>query len=59
MATTEEDYRELLNAEVIVEVATLRDSAKHGVPDAVRGDVWCHLLGVHPPDKSMPQASSD
>jgi len=51
MASTEEEYHELMNAEVFVEIDKLRDIAKHGVPDNVRGDVWMYLLGVQHSDK--------
>jgi len=51
MASNEEEYRELLNAEVFIELDKLRDIAQHGVPDSLRGEVWCYLLGVHHPDK--------
>ena len=52
MASTAEEVRELLNAEVVVEVAQLRDIAQHGLPNEVRGEVWMYLLGVQHPDKS-------
>lgn len=52
MATTVEDFRELLNAETHVDMEKLRQSSKHGVPDEVRGDAWKYLLGVEQPDKS-------
>lgn len=52
MASTAEEYWELLNAEVVVEVDKLRDIAQHGIPDEVRGEVWKYLLGVQHPDKS-------
>ena len=51
MASTEEEYHELMNAEVFVEIDKLRDIAKHGVPDTVRGEVWMYLLGVQLSDK--------
>ena len=52
MASTEEEYREILTSEVFIELDKLRDIARHGVPDHLRGDVWCYLLGVRQPDKS-------
>ena len=51
MASSADEYRELLSSEMFVELDKLRDIAKHGVPEALRGDVWCYLLGVHHPDK--------
>jgi len=47
-----------MNAEVFVELDKLKDVAKHGIPDAVRGEVWKYLLGVQHPDKCNPPTSS-
>lgn len=51
MASTAEEYSELMNAEVFVEIDRLKDIAKHGIPDSIRGEVWKYLLGVQHPDK--------
>jgi len=51
MASTEHEFSELMTAEDFVELDKLRDIARHGVPDDVRGEVWKYLLGVLPPDK--------
>ncbi|KAJ3350091.1 hypothetical protein GGF32_005050 [Allomyces javanicus] len=47
-----DEYLETLSAEVTVDVAKLRDLARHGIPAPVRGDVWCYLLGIAPADRS-------
>lgn len=52
MAGTEEDFLELLGGEVMIDMDRLVDTARHGIPDKVRGEVWKHLLEVSKPDKS-------
>jgi len=52
MATTAEDFRELLNAETHIDMEKLRQFSKHGIPDEVRGDAWRYLLGVEQPNKT-------
>ncbi|KAI8907279.1 rab-GTPase-TBC domain-containing protein [Gorgonomyces haynaldii] len=52
MATTDEDFIEILNAEQQVDLDRLRQAAWHGIPDSVRGHVWTYLLGVKKADKS-------
>eukprot|EP00732_Lithocolla_globosa_P005492 Lithocolla_globosa_v1_NODE_5714_length_1197_cov_28.175131.p1 type:complete len:287 gc:universal NODE_5714_length_1197_cov_28.175131:861-1(-) len=52
MASTVDEFRELLSAETFVEVDKVRDIAQHGVPVEVRGEVWKYLLGVDHADKS-------
>ncbi|KAF9582763.1 hypothetical protein BGW38_010796, partial [Lunasporangiospora selenospora] len=47
-----EEYEELLNAEVFVEVDKLREYARHGIPKDIRGDVWLYLLRVQDADRS-------
>lgn len=46
-----EEYTETLAAEVVVDMARLRSLARHGVPSAVRGQVWCYLLGANQADR--------
>jgi len=53
MASTVEEYLEVMNAEVYVDIYKLRDMARHGIPDPVRGEVWKYLLGVQDPNKCM------
>jgi len=53
MASTVDEYQELMANEVYVEIDKLQDIAKHGIPDEVRGEVWKYLLGVQDPDKCM------
>ncbi|KAI9137319.1 ankyrin repeat-containing protein [Paraphysoderma sedebokerense] len=52
MSSTVDEFAELLNAEVHIDIDKLRDSARHGVPEEVRGQVWKYLLGVEEPDRS-------
>lgn len=53
MAGTEDDFLELLGGEVMIDMDRLVDTARHGIPDKVRGEVWKHLLEVSKPDKCM------
>jgi hypothetical protein len=47
MATSSiEDFRELLNNDIRLDIEKLRDFSRHGIPNEVRGDVWKCLLGV-------------
>ncbi|KAI9239665.1 MAG: rab-GTPase-TBC domain-containing protein [Podila humilis] len=52
MSITVEEYEEVLNAEVWVEVNKLRDYARHGISREVRGEVWLYLLGIQEADRS-------
>ncbi|KAF9113027.1 hypothetical protein BGX27_002333 [Mortierella sp. AM989] len=52
MSITVEEYEEVLNAEVWVEINKLRDYASHGISREVRGDVWLYLLGIQEADRS-------
>ncbi|KAF9951774.1 hypothetical protein BGZ72_006775 [Mortierella alpina] len=52
MSITVEEYEEVLNAEVWVEVNKLRDYARHGISREVRGEVWLYLLGIQQADRS-------
>lgn len=47
MATTAEEFQELLNAEQQVDIPRLCSAASHGIPDNVRPAVWSLLLGIH------------
>ncbi|KAJ2699858.1 hypothetical protein FB645_005185 [Coemansia sp. IMI 203386] len=47
-----EDFDEVLESEVFVDVNRLRKYARHGIPDEIRGEVWKYLLGVEKPDRS-------
>jgi hypothetical protein len=53
MAHTEEDFREILNAESFVDREALAAAAKDGVPAAVRAEAWKYLLSVSKPDRSQ------
>ncbi|KAG0303815.1 hypothetical protein BGZ98_006244 [Dissophora globulifera] len=52
MSITVEEYADVLNAEVWVEVNKLRDYARHGISREVRGEVWLYLLGIQEADRS-------
>jgi hypothetical protein len=45
-------FEELLDAEVFVNSAKLREAARQGVPEAYRGTVYRYLLGIISTDKS-------
>jgi len=49
---SEFEFKELLTDENIVNIERLRESARYGVPQSVRGEVWKILLGVSNPDLS-------
>ncbi|CAG8543227.1 3776_t:CDS:2, partial [Scutellospora calospora] len=51
MSTLITEFEDILNAEVYVDLDKLRESARHGVPMKVRGEVWKYLLGVNPADR--------
>ncbi|RKP02079.1 hypothetical protein CXG81DRAFT_29592 [Caulochytrium protostelioides] len=53
MATSAEEFREILNAEMMVDMSKLMMSARYGVPPEIRAEVWKYLLGVASADKSM------
>ncbi|KAG0249358.1 hypothetical protein BG011_009379 [Mortierella polycephala] len=52
MSITVEEYQDVLNAEVWIEVNKLRDYARHGISKEVRGEVWLYLLGIQEADRS-------
>eukprot|EP00741_Cyanophora_paradoxa_P022528 tig00021464_g21754.t1 len=47
-----DEFRELLGAEMYVEMDRLRTAARHGIPKEVRGEVWKYLLDVSKADRS-------
>ncbi|KAI8892693.1 rab-GTPase-TBC domain-containing protein [Globomyces pollinis-pini] len=51
MATTVDEFEELLNVEQQVDLPKLALAAKHGIPDKVRQGVWFILLNVQHSDK--------
>jgi len=53
MSTSINEFNDILNAEVYIDLDKLRESSRHGVPVEVRGDVWKYLLGVNPADRSQ------
>lgn len=52
------DFQEILQSEVYVDLERLRILAKHGVPEQLRGEVWKYLLGVQQADRSKELSSS-
>lgn len=44
------DFEDIMSADGPVDIERLREASRMGVPLAVRGDVWKHLLGVARPD---------
>ncbi|KAI8989555.1 rab-GTPase-TBC domain-containing protein [Pilobolus umbonatus] len=52
------DFNEILQSEVHVDLERLRILARHGIPNEVRGDVWKYLLGVEQADRSQELSSS-
>ncbi|KAI9595968.1 rab-GTPase-TBC domain-containing protein [Syncephalis fuscata] len=53
-----EQFEDILSAEVLVDMEKLKDMARSGVPDSVRGVVWRYLLGVESADRSREQTDS-
>ncbi|GAA5815803.1 hypothetical protein MFLAVUS_009318 [Mucor flavus] len=51
------DFQEILQSEVYVDLERLRILARHGVPDQIRGEVWKYLLGVQQADRSKELSS--
>ncbi|KAI8144936.1 rab-GTPase-TBC domain-containing protein [Fennellomyces sp. T-0311] len=52
------DYNDLLQSEVYVDLERLRILARHGVPNELRGEVWKYLLGVQQADRSKELTTS-
>ncbi|KAL0075358.1 rab-GTPase-TBC domain-containing protein [Phycomyces blakesleeanus] len=46
------DFTDILQSEVHVDLERLRILARHGVPNQLRGEVWMYLLGVQDADRS-------
>ncbi|KAJ1557430.1 hypothetical protein HK096_007315, partial [Nowakowskiella sp. JEL0078] len=59
MSLSAEEFQEVINAEVDIDMVKLRNASRHGIPDLIRGDVWLYLLGVKTPDKIHELASSE
>ena len=49
---SELEFQELLTDESHINIGRLREAARYGVPQSVRGEVWKILLFVSKPDKS-------
>ncbi|KAF9178786.1 hypothetical protein BGZ51_008802 [Haplosporangium sp. Z 767] len=54
---TVEEYEDVLNSEVWVEIPKLREYARHGIPKQIRGEVWLYLLGIKDADRSKEVSS--
>ncbi|KAI8091402.1 rab-GTPase-TBC domain-containing protein [Gilbertella persicaria] len=52
------DFNEILQSEVYVDLERLRILARHGIPNELRGEVWKYLLGVEQADRSKELSSS-
>ncbi|KAI9322541.1 rab-GTPase-TBC domain-containing protein [Dichotomocladium elegans] len=52
------DYNEILQSEVYVDLERLRILARHGIPNELRGEVWKYLLGVQQADRSKELTNS-
>ncbi|KAI8355103.1 rab-GTPase-TBC domain-containing protein [Choanephora cucurbitarum] len=52
------DFNEILQSEVYVDLERLRLLARHGIPNELRGEVWKYLLGVEQADRSKELSSS-
>ncbi|KAI8967381.1 rab-GTPase-TBC domain-containing protein [Mycotypha africana] len=52
------DFQEILQSEVYVDLERLRILARHGIPESIRGEVWKYLLGVQQADRSKELSSS-
>ncbi|KAI7902206.1 rab-GTPase-TBC domain-containing protein [Cokeromyces recurvatus] len=52
------DFKEILQSEVYVDLERLRLLARHGIPNELRGQVWKYLLGVEQADRSKELTSS-
>ncbi|KAG2197561.1 hypothetical protein INT47_009559 [Mucor saturninus] len=52
------DFNEILQSEVYVDLERLRILARHGIPNKLRGEVWKFLLGVEQADRSKELSSS-
>lgn len=51
-AITVDEYKEILSAEVWIEIPKLREYARHGIPREVRGETWLYLFGIQDADRS-------
>ncbi|PHZ14603.1 RabGAP/TBC [Rhizopus microsporus ATCC 52813] len=52
-----DDFQEILQSEVYVDLERLRILAKHGIPNQLRSEVWKYLLGVQQADRSKELSS--
>ncbi|KAG0183943.1 hypothetical protein DFQ28_000423 [Apophysomyces sp. BC1034] len=52
------DFNEILQSEVHVDLERLRLLARHGIPSHIRGEAWKYLLGIQEADRSKELTSS-
>ncbi|KAJ3221256.1 hypothetical protein HK099_003664 [Clydaea vesicula] len=52
MSTSVEEFNDLVNSEMLVDMNKLRESSRHGIPFEVRAKVWICLLSVQATDKT-------
>ncbi|CEJ03090.1 hypothetical protein RMCBS344292_17080 [Rhizopus microsporus] len=52
-----DDFQEILQSEVYVDLERLRILARHGIPNQLRSEVWKYLLGVQQADRSKELSS--
>ncbi|KAI9203968.1 rab-GTPase-TBC domain-containing protein [Polychytrium aggregatum] len=57
MSASTDEFRDIINAEMLVDMEKLGFAAQHGIPDEVRGEVWKYLLGVYSADKASEMPS--
>jgi len=48
-----DEFADILGAEVRVELVKLREAARFGCPESIRGEVWKYLLGVQQADQAQ------
>eukprot|EP00123_Amoebidium_parasiticum_P020520 comp5153_c0_seq1/m.1212 comp5153_c0_seq1/g.1212 ORF comp5153_c0_seq1/g.1212 comp5153_c0_seq1/m.1212 type:complete len:316 (-) comp5153_c0_seq1:807-1754(-) len=53
-----EEFHDLLNQEVFIDVDKLREIAQHGIPAEVRAEVWKYLLGLSVADLAQEAANA-
>ncbi|CAH1756629.1 12225_t:CDS:2 [Entrophospora sp. SA101] len=56
--TIVDEIKDILNAEVYIDLDKLRELSRRGIPKEVRGAVWKYLLEVNPADRSQELTST-
>jgi hypothetical protein len=47
MASSGEEFEEMLHAEQKIDMNRLCSASSHGIPDNLRSSVWLQLLGIN------------